>query len=420
MALSTAAEGVERLGEVEAWAQEALAAHAGSRVERLALRAFGWARSLGGRPVDDVCERFAAASPGAVQLVDSPEPVAALRLVWRGDLVRARETLTRFLQLADERGESVSYAWMRLNLCELGLRAADWATVSRLLDEWAESADEDLLVTPTYQRCRALVAAGRGLGGEARRWATPALQAAEPLGFRWQVLEARRALGIAALLAHEPQVAAEHLRSVWEHTVREGIDEPGAFPVAPELVGALAELGELTEAQAVAGRLRELAEEQEHPWGLAAARRCAALLRLPDDADALAEAAGDYERLGLRGDAAHTLLALGRGLRRHRKWGVARDALERAAAAFDALDSPGWADEVRSELARVGARRPTPSGELTPAERRVVELAADGSSNKEIALALFVSVRTVEAHLSHAYAKLGVRSRAQLASRLVQ
>jgi hypothetical protein len=162
------------------------------------------------------------------------------------------------------------------------------------------------------------------------------------------VLEARRALGIAALLAHEPQVAAEHLRSVWEHTVREGIDEPGAFPVAPELVGALAELGELTEAQAVAGRLRELAEEQEHPWGLAAARRCAALLRLPDDADALAEAAGDYERLGLRGDAAHTLLALGRGLRRHRKWGVARDALERAAAAFDALDSPGWADEVRS------------------------------------------------------------------------
>jgi DNA-binding CsgD family transcriptional regulator len=202
--------------------------------------------------------------------------------------------------------------------------------------------------------------------------------------------------------------------------VREGIDEPGAFPVAPELVGALAELGELTEAQAVAGRLRELAEEQEHPWGLAAARRCAALLRLPDDADALAEAAGDYERLGLRGDAAHTLLALGRGLRRHRKWGVARDALERAAAAFDALDSPGWAEEARSELARVGARRPTPSGELTPAERRVVELAADGSSNKEIALALFVSVRTVEAHLSHAYAKLGVRSRGQLASRLVQ
>ena len=418
MALSTAAEGVERIRDVEAWAGEALEAGAGPRVERLALRALGWARSLGGRPIDDVCDRFAAASPGAVQLVDSPEPVAALRLVWRGDLARARVTLTRFLRLADARDESVSYAWMRLNLCELGLRAADWATVSRLLDEWAESADEELLITPTYQRCRALVAAGRGLGDEARRWAEPALEAAEPLGFRWQVLESRRALGIAALLAHDPGAAAGHLRAVWDHTLREGVDEPGAFPVAPELAGALAELGELAEAQAVADRLRGLAEEQEHPWGLAAARRCAAALRLPDEAAELARAADDYERLGLRGDAAHTLLALGRGLRRHRKWGGARDALERATAAFDALDSPGWAEEARSELARVGARRPTPSGELTAAERRVVELAADGSSNKEIALALFITVRTVEAHLSHAYAKLGIRSRVQLARRL--
>jgi DNA-binding NarL/FixJ family response regulator len=52
------------------------------------------------------------------------------------------------------------------------------------------------------------------------------------------------------------------------------------------------------------------------------------------------------------------------------------------------------------------------------ARRRVGELAAGGSSNKEIALTLFVSVRTVEAHLTSAYAKLGVRSRAQLARRL--
>ena len=70
------------------------------------------------------------------------------------------------------------------------------------------------------------------------------------------------------------------------------------------------------------------------------------------------------------------------------------------------------------ELARVGARRPPPAGELTAAQRRVVELAAEGLSNKEIASALFVTVHTVEVHLSHAYGKLGVRSRAQLAGRL--
>jgi DNA-binding CsgD family transcriptional regulator len=71
---------------------------------------------------------------------------------------------------------------------------------------------------------------------------------------------------------------------------------------------------------------------------------------------------------------------------------------------------------ARAETDRIGARRPGRAGELTPTERRVAELAATGRSNKEIARTLFVTVNTVEGHLSHAYAKLGVRSRAQLAS----
>jgi DNA-binding CsgD family transcriptional regulator len=75
------------------------------------------------------------------------------------------------------------------------------------------------------------------------------------------------------------------------------------------------------------------------------------------------------------------------------------------------------APRARAETGRIGARRPGRPGELTPTERRVAELAATGRSNKEIARALFVTVNTVEGHLSHAYAKLGIRSRAQLAHR---
>ena len=70
------------------------------------------------------------------------------------------------------------------------------------------------------------------------------------------------------------------------------------------------------------------------------------------------------------------------------------------------------------ELSRVGGRRPSTTDELTPTERRVAELAADGLANKEIASTLFVSVRTVEEHLKQTYAKLGIRSRTQLARRL--
>jgi DNA-binding NarL/FixJ family response regulator len=59
-------------------------------------------------------------------------------------------------------------------------------------------------------------------------------------------------------------------------------------------------------------------------------------------------------------------------------------------------------------------------GALSGSERRVVELAAEGSSNPEIAQALFVTVRTVEVHLTHAYQKLGIQSRAQLADALAR
>ena len=144
--------------------------------------------------------------------------------------------------------------------------------------------------------------------------------------------------------------------------------------------------------------------QQEHPWGLATAKRCDGIVELAtgyaDEAvGALEQASAGYDALGLRFDAARSLLALGRAQRRHRKWGAARRSLETAQAVFGDLGSPGWIEETRAELARVGARRPQPSGQLSPAEQRVAELAGDGLANKEIAQALFLSVKTVEGHL---------------------
>ena len=91
-----------------------------------------------------------------------------------------------------------------------------------------------------YERCRALLAAGRGLPEEAEQWAARALADAEATGDRWDVLEALRARGIAALLAHEPARAVESLRAVWEPHVARGRRRARVFPVAPELVEALA------------------------------------------------------------------------------------------------------------------------------------------------------------------------------------
>jgi DNA-binding NarL/FixJ family response regulator len=415
-----------RIRDAEAWAFEALseARRAGPDIERFALSGLGWARAMRGQPIDEICERFQSVSSAAFHLADSPEPVEGMRLVWRGEGARGRDILAHLISVADERGEAVSYAVLRGQLCQVELRTGEWDAASRLLDEWAESAERELTHPTVYQRFRALLAVGRGSAAEATEWAAASLTGAEAGDYRWHVLEAKRALGAAGLLAGQLDEAAEHLRAVWHHMQLEGIDEPGAFPVAPELVQALVELGEIDEATEVVDRLRKLSEEQAHPWGLATVKRCGALIRLASQANdetaatALSEAADDYRRLGLRFDHARSLLSLGRAERRLKKWRIARESLEQAATAFDELGSPGWAEQARAELARVSARKPRAEGELTPTEERVASLAAEGLSNKEIATALVITVNTVEAHLSHAYRKLGVRSRGQLAHRL--
>jgi DNA-binding CsgD family transcriptional regulator/tetratricopeptide (TPR) repeat protein len=415
---------IQRISDAEAEALEALPAarRAGPEIEREVLHGLAWARGLRGGSIDDLRRRFDAISDHPVHLLRSIDRMAAERLGWRGEVNEAREMLTRLLALADERGEAWSYAVVRLQLCEVELRAGRWDRASDLLDEWDRSAERELLGAPAYERCRALVAAGRGDPRGAERWASAALVGVERSGLRWHLLEVARIQGLILVFDGDLDGAIEKLAGVWDHTRHEGVEEPGVFPVAPDLVEALAGRERLAEATDVTDRLEKLADDQEHPWGLASAKRCRALLGFASGdqtaASMMDKAAEEYERLGLRFDQGRSLLALGRAQRRSKKWGDARRYLEQAVAAFDAMGSPGWAGLVRGELERLPARRPGAQGELTPTERRVAHLAAEGLSNNEIARTLFVSVHTVEAHLAHVFAKLGIRSRSQLAGRL--
>ncbi len=425
MAGNAAVGAITQLRDAEQLAMNALSEATEGRIKHEALYELAWPRVLTGRPVDDLCEQSRVAEDPAAYVSGTPERVAAKRLLWRGEIDGARELLSKLAALADARGEPTSYAMVRFHLCELELRAGELDAASRLLDEWAESSDFETQFRPQYQRCRALLAAVRGDAQDAARWAAETIERSRAAAYRWDELEALRARGTAALLEQAPERAVEDLRAVWEHCEREGVLDPGAFPVAPELVEALVELGELDAAQAVTERLAQLAERQQHPWATASAKRCRGLVMLAFDArdegaaTVLGDAADSFERLGLRFDAGRCQLGLGRARRRSKQWRAAREALEAAAATFAALAATGWAERARGELARVGARRPRADAEeLTPSERRVVELAAEGLANKQIASALYVTVNTVEVHLAHAYAKLGVHSRSQLARAL--
>jgi DNA-binding CsgD family transcriptional regulator len=424
-ALLLVAARVERIAEAEQIAGQALAAAppADPDAEREALVALAWARVLRGRGVEDLAERSAAVPPGSTDLYRSAlDWPAGVRLAFRGELAAARAVFGGLLAVAEERGEARSGAVITMQLCEVELRAGDTAAAARALgelDQWAALEPD----AARYRvRLLAVLAAVRGDPGDARALAARVLQASGP-AYEWDRLEAWRAAGLAALLARDPQQAVTSLGAVWQHTQREGVEDPGAFPVAGDLAEALAETGQLEAAAAVTGRLAGLAVAQQHPWGLATADRSAAVATLAggyDDAAAaqLASAAAGYRALGLGWDAARALLVLGRAQRRAKKRAASRDCLEQARAGFEQLGCPGWAQAAAAELDRISGRRAAPAGGLTPGERRVAELAAAGLSNKQVAAQLYLSVTTVKAHLRGAYAKLGVASRAQLARRL--
>ena len=121
-----------------------------------------------------------------------------------------------------------------------------------------------------------------------------------------------------------------------------------------------------------------------------------------------------HEQVGDPFGRARSLLALGVARRRGRQKSAAREAIEAAllrlrGARRSVLDrrAPG-----RRSAVSAGAQR---EEGLTPAERRVAALVAEGRTNREVAAALVLGERTVETHLTHIYAKLGIRSRTELA-----
>jgi DNA-binding NarL/FixJ family response regulator len=136
----------------------------------------------------------------------------------------------------------------------------------------------------------------------------------------------------------------------------------------------------------------------------------------------LAEAAAVLEGSPARLEYARALADFGAALRRAGRRSDARDPLRQALDLADACGARPLAERARQELRAAGGRPRRPrisgAGALTASERRIAGMAVDGLSNPEIAQALFVTKKTVEAHLGSAYRKLSIHSRAELAAAL--
>lgn len=152
--------------------------------------------------------------------------------------------------------------------------------------------------------------------------------------------------------------------------------------------------------------------------------RCRALLAPPQRTAAAYESAlAHHDRTPGEFERARTQLLFGQWLRRRRRTREARGPLRDALVGFERCGARAWADRSRGELraageAVAGEPGPGPLAALTPQQQRIARHVAEGATNREVAVRLSVSHRTVDHHLRNVFAVLGIRSRVEL-SRLL-
>lgn len=351
----------------------------------------------------------------------TPAVSLGARRMWAGELDAARAVLRR------ERDELVRQgSVLRLpihvlgNLVDVEWRAGRLAVAEAWVEE-AQSILDDALpgAAVVLFTMRVLVAGSRGTLEEARELAAEGLRLAglrsdgvNPLRLQW-------ALGHVELSAGNAEAAVQALEPLPEALAAFGIGEPAVYPALPDVIEALVLVGRLDDAETVLRRLESQAAALDHRWATPVALRCRALMLLAhehaEEAAELAErSAAALAELGFPLDEARALLVAGSAWRRAGQRRRAAGVLARSLDILEALPTLLWQERVADELRRA-APRPRRDRELTHAERRVASLVVEGRSNKEVAAELFVTIATVEAHLTRIYRKLGVRSRTALA-----
>jgi DNA-binding CsgD family transcriptional regulator len=192
-----------------------------------------------------------------------------------------------------------------------------------------------------------------------------------------------------------------------------------------ELIEAASRTGRAEAASVAFERLTESTIPSGTAWGAGTEDRSHALVSKGAVAEKLYRSAIDHlSTTSLRLDLARSHLLYGEWLRRENRPADARQELRIAHSLFTDFGSDSFAERARVELRATGERArkrsPDTSSRLTPQEARVAQLVAQGGTNVEIAAQMFISPSTVEYHLHKVFRKLGIKSRTQLARRILE
>jgi DNA-binding CsgD family transcriptional regulator len=367
---------------------------------------------------------MAHASWTDVSVYTTPRSIMALQLMWAGDLEAAREVLEHELAEYERLGMYTLRQEVLCYLAELGCRAGRFASAASYAAEAAETVAESGMAasqTHVVRFNQALAASYLGHVEVSRRLAMEGLELARANDDSFNGAWNSAVLGSLELSLGRFDQVHEHLAPVLAYLDRMDPAEPGVIPCVPDEIEALIALGRTDEALELLEPFAAKARAKDRPWAVAAALRCEGALaaargELDAARHALDAAMVHHAHAPQPFEAARTSMVRGVVERRAKQKRAAREFLGDALEAFDALGARSWAARAQAELSRTGGDRDSATA-LTPTEDRVAKLVAEGRTNREVADALFVSVKTVEANLTRIFHKLGIRSRADLIRR---
>jgi DNA-binding CsgD family transcriptional regulator len=344
---------------------------------------------------------------------------------WLEDFDAAKRLITSTVELLRQHGAPAALPFALRVRSDVGFRTGQWSSAYADAVEalsWAEEMQQPSMIGYSLV-AMARIEAARGQRGLAEEHVDLSLRRAGSSGTDGLLVYQAAVLGLSAMTHGEPDVAVEHLENAWQFAAGHGLGHPGVVPFLADLIEAHIRCGHARRATDLLAWL----EERGGPMGLvyaaAAAHRCRGLLAQGVD-DALSEftaARTAHARRTMPFELGRTLLCQGEVLRRARHLTEAREALREAHRIFEGLDARPWAGRAARELAASGAARHTAArcasaglDSLTPQELQIARAVAGGKNNGEVSAALYVSRKTIEAHLTRIYRKLGIRSRVEL------
>ena len=352
---------------------------------------------------------------------------AAQTLVWLEEHDQARAIFQRVIDRARAQSTPTVLPYTLTGLADLEFRTGAWARA------YANANEAVVLARETAQPVAlsfalaglARIEAAQGREGDCRLHATEAIDLGSAGGGAGSVVVyAAAALGLLELVLGRIDDAIGYLGRVAESVRAHGLQQPTVLQWAPDLIEALVRSGRRAEAVELLASFELAAEASLCTWALGAAARCRGLLADEEFEADFARALELQDALGAPFEIARTELCLGERLRRGRHRKEARTVLRSAIERFERLGAVPWAERANTELSASG-ETVQPGGviatsELTPQELQVALAVAKGATNRETGAALFLSPKTVEAHLGRIYRKLDIRSRTELAALLAR